>query len=70
VGEVDGEAPLRLEGGRDHPGLVGADLPAAAARLAVKMAVLLARQDVVLLAAVRAVPVAYDPELLEDISVR
>ena len=67
VGQVDREAAGTLERGHDRGTLVGTDLPGRAAGPAVEVPMLGIREDVVLLAAVRAVAVAHDAQLLEDI---
>jgi hypothetical protein len=67
VREVDLEAALGVERRDDRRGLVGADLPAGAAGLAVEMAMHGAGEDVVLLATRGTVAVADDPELLENV---
>src|SRR6476660_1277103 len=69
VGDVDLEAalaPYSLDGRDDHR-IVGRQLPRAGADAAVQVGVLSGGQDVELFATVRAVAVADDPELLEDV---
>ena len=69
MGDVDLEAalpPYCLDG-RDDDRIVGRQLPRAGADAAVQVGVLSGGQDVELFATVRAVAVADDSELLEDV---
>jgi hypothetical protein len=67
VAQVNGEATASSHRPDDGCCFVGKDLPAASARCAVEVAVSRDGLDVVLLAPVGAVAVAYQPKAFEDV---
>jgi hypothetical protein len=69
MGDIDREAATGFEGrhGARDGGILGGQLPGLAAAPTIEVSVLCGGQDVELLATVRPVAVADDPEALEDV---